>query len=147
MEDRERRAIKPDAQPFDEIRFVTTPRYKESGLSGDEWRISITIEFYRNGVKVHESGGLSKMETAMGFAYAEFCKACDDGMGLYAGDENFCDQEGCSNEATVKYFLKKKYNNDGSEAKMFGKEYRLFCDRHKTRGDCALEDADYNYIK
>lgn len=145
MEEKERRALKPDAQAFDEVRFITVPRYKQSGLSGDEWRISIMIEFYRNGKKVYEGGGLRNMESAMGFAYAEYARACDEGNGFFAGEEDYCDQEGCSNKAAVKYFLKKKYNNDGSEARMFGKEYRLFCDKHKTRGDCGLEDLDSNY--
>jgi hypothetical protein len=26
-----------------------------------------------------------------------------------------------------------------------GKDYRQFCDKHKTRGDCDLDDADHNY--
>jgi hypothetical protein len=52
----ERRALRPDAQAFDEVRIVTVPRYKISGLSGDEWRISSHIEFYRKGRKVHERG-------------------------------------------------------------------------------------------
>ena len=24
-------------------------------------------------------------------------------------------------------------------------EYRAFCDQHKMRGDCGLDDADANY--
>lgn len=47
------RAYRPDAQAFDEIRIFTVPSYKTSGLSGDEWRISATVEFYRNGILRH----------------------------------------------------------------------------------------------
>lgn len=39
MTQRKSCALRPDAQAFDEIRIVTVPRYKQSGLSGDEWRI------------------------------------------------------------------------------------------------------------
>lgn len=39
--------LRPDAQAFDEVRIVTVPRYKQSGLSGDEWRISAAIRLYR----------------------------------------------------------------------------------------------------
>ena len=50
--DKPSRALKPDAQAFDEVRIVTVPRYKRSDLSGDEWRISAEIQFYRNGVLI-----------------------------------------------------------------------------------------------
>gem|GEM_PF-6705725 len=43
---KDRYALRPDAQAFDEIRIVTVPRYKTSGLSGDEWRISAMIQFF-----------------------------------------------------------------------------------------------------
>jgi hypothetical protein len=43
------RAQKPDAQAFDEVRIKTVPRYKTSGLSGDEWRISATIQLMLSG--------------------------------------------------------------------------------------------------
>lgn len=49
MGDKARRALRPDAQACDEIRIYTVPRYKTSGLSGDEWRISAVTEFYRKG--------------------------------------------------------------------------------------------------
>ncbi len=49
MNERVNRALKPDAQAFDEVRIRTVPRWKESGLSGDEWRISATVEFWRKG--------------------------------------------------------------------------------------------------
>lgn len=142
-----RRARKPDAQAFDEVRFVTVPRYKTSGLSGDEWRISITIQFYRNGQLVHESGGYSKMETAMGFAYADYCRAVDEGYACFAGEGDFCDQEGCSEKATVKCTLKASYCRDGHKSELHNECYRLFCKKHSTRGDCGLDDADKNYIK
>lgn len=39
------KAYRPDAQAFDEVRITTVPRWKESELSGDEWRISAKMEF------------------------------------------------------------------------------------------------------
>jgi len=48
-------ALRPDANSFDEIRIRTIPRYKTSGLSGDEWRISMVTEFLRKGKVVHET--------------------------------------------------------------------------------------------
>jgi len=50
----QRRALRPDAQAFDEVRITTVPRYKMSGLSGDEWRISGKIQLLRKGRVVAE---------------------------------------------------------------------------------------------
>ena len=144
------RAIKPDAQAFDEVRIVTVPRYKQSGLSGDEWRISTRIEFWRKGCLVHEEhwGRIEGACAAVGYFYQ---KAKDDGKGFYAGENNaegnpLCDQEGCSALATVTYKLKRGYDKEGNERPfMSSGEIRCFCDRHKVRGDCGLEDADNNY--
>jgi hypothetical protein len=143
--EKESGALRPDAQAFDEVRIVTVPRYKTSGLSGDEWRISAHIEFYRKGVKVHESGGLRNVETACGFVYAEHCKGTDEGHAYFASEKGICDQEGCSERATLLFKLKKLFCRSGHGTEPMGIETRQFCEQHKRRGDCALEDADSNY--
>lgn len=146
-----RRAIKPDAQAFDEVRFITVPRYKTSDMSGDEWRISITMQFYRKGNLVHEEAASGKMESAMSFAGFKYARACDDGHAFYAGEGDYCDQEGCANKATVTYRLKKEWcsrcGSDKEAIGILGQEgtIRRFCEEHKRRGDCGLEDADINY--
>lgn len=146
MGDRMYRAIKPDAQAFDEVRIVTVPRYKESELSGDEWRISARIEFWRKGKVVHSC--LSRnVHTACSHVGYRHDEATDDAKGYFAGEGDVCDQEGCSNPATVYLRLKKGYErNSGAERQLSHRgEYRCFCVRHQTRGDCGLEDADSNY--
>lgn len=146
MSEKLHRAIKPDAQGFDELRIVTRPRYKESELSGDEWRISASIQLFRKGRLIHEEVGGRNVEVAAGLAYYAHTKAADEGLGYYAGEANLCDQEGCSQPATVAYRLKRGFTRDGSERELAKPgEFRCFCDRHKVRGDCGLEDADDNY--
>lgn len=141
-----RRALKPDAQAFDEVRIITVPRYKESELSGDEWRISAETQFYRNGVLIHSTTARN-IEVATGHVAYHYSEACDNAKGYFAGEGNICDQEGCHNEATVYLRLLKGYNRDGSLRQLsHDGEYRAFCDRHKVRGDCGLEDADKNYV-
>lgn len=151
-EEKYRRALKPDAQAFDEIRFITVPRYKTSGMSGDEWRISIKMEFWRKGKLIHtEDFAGHNLEKAMAFASSNYARACDNGMGLYAGEYNCCDQEGCSKQATVTYKLLKEWcdrcGKDKPAQGYLGQKgvIRKFCTEHKIRGDCALEDADSNY--
>lgn len=146
------RALKPDAQAFDEIRILTIPRWKESGLSGDEWRISARIQFWRKGVLVGEASARDTRTAAAHVAF-HYDSMTDNGKGFFAGERNVCDQEGCCEKATRYFKLIKGYNRDGSERHLRGStinssgEYRCFCPKHHMRGDCGLEDADKNYVE
>lgn len=142
--DRIHRALKPDAQGLDEVRILTVPRFKEGGLSGDEWRISANVQVFRKGQMVHEQT-YRNVETAAKYLPALLGELGDDGKAYYAGEGDICDQEGCCAPATVTYKLKAKYCRDGHKTETMGIEVRKFCDRHKHRGDCGLEDADINY--
>lgn len=143
--DKYHRAYKPDALPFDEVKFKVVPRYKTSGLSGDEWRIRIEVEFWRNGTLKHTEWAGHDMEGAMGRAYHLLGKAMYEGKAHFAGEDNFCDQEGCSKEATVTYEKIYDYCREGHKTIPHFKEVRMFCEEHKKRGDCGLDDADANY--
>lgn len=139
------RALRPDAQGFDEVRITTVPRWKESGLSGDEWRISAKMQFLRKGEVCHEVQ-LRNVETACGFAFAEHAKALDEAKGYFGGIEGKCDQEGCCNPSVVTYRMKKQYSQDGTaKDTTFPNTLRCFCAQHMQRGDCGLEDSDANY--
>lgn len=145
LRDKIHRAYKPNAQAFDEVKFVTVPRYKTSGLSGDEWRISVNVQFWRNGKLMHEEWAGHDMEKAMAFASYRYASACDNGKGHFAGEGDFCDQEGCSKEATVTYKKLNDYCREGHKTAPHFEEVRRFCEEHKRRGDCGLDDADANY--
>lgn len=139
-------ALRPDAQAFDEIRIVTVPRYKESELSGDEWRIHAEAQFYRKGQLIFTEG-CRNTATAAGLLYAWYMKACDDGKGYFAGDGLTCDQEGCCAPATIRYRRLWAYCRDGHKSEPSEVSlYRHFCERHKERGDCGFDDADANYV-
>jgi hypothetical protein len=140
------RDLKPDAQAFDEIRITTVPRYKTSYLSGDEWRISAKIEFYRKGELILERY-MSNIETACYHLGSTYSEACNNGNGLFAGEGNFCDQEGCKESATVTYKKKFDYCRLGHKHEITTPtaKIRKFCARHSTRGNCGLDDADANY--
>lgn len=137
--------VRPDAQGFDEVRIVTVPRWKESELSGDEWRISASIQLYRKGILIHERG-VRNVEMGCVFAAATYYEAQDDGKAYFAGNGILCDQEGCSAGATVRYKVRLNYCRDGHPSEPTRPTYRHFCERHKTRGDCGLEDSDRNYV-
>jgi hypothetical protein len=139
------RAMKPDAQGFDAVYIDTIPRYKQSGLSGDEWRISATIKVLRKGIVVAERS-VRNVQAAAAFLPGWLLELNDDGKALYAGEANICDQEGCAEPATVTLKLKARYCREGHRAEIeYGTQIRKFCAQHKRRGDCGLEDADSNY--
>ena len=148
LENKPHRMTKPDAQGCDEIRITTVPRYKTSGLSGDEWRISSKIEFIRKGKVIHKAFN-GDVEGAVKMLYAHWAQAHDEGKFYFGGEGDLCDQEGCSEKATIVYRLKKRFccggGNCGQEIEQFRENIRMFCARHSTRGDCGLEDSDSNY--
>jgi len=143
--EKEHRALRPDAQAFDEVRIVTVPRWKSSGLSGDEWRISAKIEFYRKGKLIRDVDHFHDIETACGFAYSAYHAAIGNGDAYFGGEGDTCDQEGCPRNSSVTYRLKKKFCRDGHESEPMWPTIRKFCAEHARRGDCGLEDADRNY--
>lgn len=138
------RDIRPDAQAFDEITIKTIPRYKTSGLSGDEWRISALVEFKRKGI-VKATKTYSNVDIAARFLGKDIITVGEDGAQFFGGEGDFCDQEGCSKNGTVMLKKKKEYCRHGHESDHAFETYRLFCEDHKTRGDCGLDDADRNY--
>ena len=138
-------APRPDAQAFDEVRIVTIPRFKQSGLSGDEWRIHAEAQFYRKG-KLIFSEGCRNVQTACGLLFGWYVKACDDGKGWFAGDGLTCDQEGCHEPAAVRYARKFDYCRERHKSPVNEiSTYRHFCEKHRTRGDAAFDDSDDNY--
>ena len=139
-------ALRPDAQAFDEVRIETVPRWKTSGMSGDEWRISAVARFYRKGQMIFEEH-CRNVQTACGLVYGWYVSGSDDGKGYFAGDGLTCDQEGCHEPATVRYARVKDYCRQGHQSVVFeSSAYRHFCEEHKRRGDCGLDDADANYV-
>lgn len=138
-----------DDEGFDRITIEVVPRFKTSGLSGDEWRVSSVIRFYRKGVQVFERG-FSSMENAVRFLpWVEAVEAKEQNSAWpIKGDELKCFQPGCAELATVEYQLKKEYSDQGEgplPADKTWKMRRRFCKAHAHRGDCGLEDADENY--
>ncbi len=142
-----------DFESIDEVTIKIIPRYKTSGMSGDEWRQSIFIVAKFKGVTVFERRA-GKMEYALAMLYAFKAEAFDNGLpdGVLAQEEKCCDQPSCANKATNVYAMK-KIHGDGNSISADAMEsshgrgyYRQFCNRHAQRGDCCLDDTDSNYI-
>lgn len=144
-----------DDEWIDEVRIVTVPRWKESELSGDEWRFSTRIEVFRKGQLLARSGaGRMKDAVSMlpglllswgggshiGGAFEE-----EPGRPSEFWDE-FCFNPGCPEQAAVEFRRKHHYCREGeAHDRDWRVEHVRFCERHKRRGDCGLNDADRNY--
>src|SRR3989304_10108915 len=69
----------PDDEWVDEIKLEVVPRYKESELSGDEWRVSTKISIFRKGHLLHEET-CGDIDTASGMLYAVLVGYRDKGI-------------------------------------------------------------------
>jgi len=141
----------PDWEGYDEITIKVVPRYKTSGLSGDEWRIHAVLTVKRKGEVVLERP-FHDIERAMKYlpwvVEVEMVENGTHKRGLFGHYEDEYAQPGCAEKPVNHYRLKKLYTKRGEGPlpdSDFTEYRRAFCARHSTRGDCGLEDADSNY--
>jgi len=135
-----------DDEWFDGIRIDVVPRFKTSGLSGDEWRVSARLRLLRKGVVVYERC-FGTVRAAVAFLPGELIAVPESGVDQTPFEDR-CDQPGCGEVATITYRVKARYCQPLGERHPFGTDqdyHRRFCARHAIRGDAALEDADDNY--
>jgi len=137
------KATRPDSQRWDEVKIMTIPRWKESEMSGDEYRISASADLFYKGHRIG-SFGFSSVNDAIRYLDGAIIYK-NDGWD-FIDDSYLCDQESCSNIADVKYKRLDAWTSRGDKETLYDWNlYRVFCGSHKTRGDCALDDADRNY--
>lgn len=138
----------PDWEAFDEIKMRVIPRYKTSGLSGDEWRQHVEIEFFHKGQVVY-SAGSSTMEAAILLLGSHFIQQQEPiPTRVLEVERETCDQPSCREKPVGRYLLKKLTASTGEWLDMNEQSlhyYRQFCTKHARRGDCSREDCDANY--
>jgi hypothetical protein len=138
-------------ESFDEVTFRVVPRYKTSGMSGDEWRVCTVVELKRKGTLIYSRsyGRLSDAAAHFPWLLRTVLEGPSEDipnwMPQINRDRKLCHQPGCAEKATRVYQLKKLFSREGYEGESSVPLLRGFCERHKTRGDCGLEDADRNY--
>lgn len=139
---------------IDEVRITTVPRYKTSGLSGDEWRFSALVQLFRKGHVLYERS-FSKLHYAIDFLSAIQHEYSDNGRGSENVDgenvdfDRYCFNPGCKEDGVVEYELIDeyipRYGIKEEKRSWRGSVRRRFCEAHAQRGDCGLEDSDINY--
>lgn len=141
----------PKDEEFDAIDIRVVPRWKESELSGDEWRFSYEAQVKRKGETIITITA-GRLDWLLKRLQGDILTACEEenvDHEAWERTETKCDQLGCAEIATVFYVCHNRYTERGDmlAPNEFhdGNEYRQYCERHKNRGDCALDDAMHNY--
>ena len=144
-----------DDEWIDEVRIITVPRYKTSGMSGDEWRFSAKVELLRKGIVLFVRS-FSKLHYAIDFLpaiqheYSDIGRGSQDAEGNEVDFNRYCFNPGCTQDGVVEYRLidqfSRPYGDKLPKKDYLGEYHRRFCEEHAKRGDCGLEDADSNYI-
>lgn len=142
-----------DDEWIDDVHLRIVPRFKESELSGDEWRVSAAVDFSRKGrvVKTETYGDLrSALANIAHYASSNMYPGSLNIMGNITTTlvEDFCMQPGCAEPWTVEYNMTTQGCSHCGEVQdvKFTEQHRRFCDRHRRRGDSSLDDSERNYI-
>jgi len=137
------------------------PRWKESELSGDEWRYTMVATIM---MKDWEDGG-SISEFIHGKDFAQMAlrvaQRLDELMSYgnqltvpYAVDKpsdiRVCFQPACIRSPVNVFSIRQHYTGFPYQGHKMDDNYggpsvRAFCKQHSHRGDCDLEDNDDNY--
>lgn len=134
--------------------MVTVPRWKDSELSGDEWRFSVRVEAYRKGILLatygtHSIRGAGAMLPSKLFFWGGTAVPQgwdEESPRSVAFWDAFCANPGCAEPATIEYRLIHHYCDEGhAHDASWRNEHIRFCERHKHRGDASFADADQNY--
>lgn len=135
-----------DDEGVDRIDLFVRDRFKTSGLSGDEWRYSVVIRFWRKGELVYETS-YGRMEWAVAALPYELLTLPEKSKKpMWGLDEKQCAQYGCPETAEVVYRLKQHFSDRGEGPLPDELEaFRAYCGKHKNRGDASREDSMGNY--
>lgn len=140
-----------DFEVFDRITMEIVPRYKESGLSGDEWRQHVEVKFWFKGHEIASNGCRDMSAAAMLLGSWLIDSSSPIADKVLKLEDDLCDQPSCTEPPTHRYILKELFSQRGEKldvADVHGARYfRKFCQKHGTRGNCGREDSDDNYVK
>jgi hypothetical protein len=135
---------------IDRVEVSTIPRFKTSGLSGDEWRTGVQLVAYRKGRVVKERfvGNMDYATRLVGMN--DWWLNDDESVSEPDMCEDLCDQPGCDQPWTVLY--RRVKDGCGRCGAVKAREdddrwahYQAFCERHAHRGNSSLDDSDDNY--
>lgn len=140
-----------DWEGVDEVSIKVEPRFKTSGLSGDEWRVSAVVTFKRKGEVIYERVTHRMADAAKFLSWyleVEMPDKTTFKRGIYGHFPEECAQPGCDKPSVNHYRVKELYTAQGDGPLPNGTSWehrRAFCEAHSCRGDSDMEDNDKNY--
>lgn len=151
----------PEDDGIIEMTMERIPRWKESELSGDEWRYTmvstIRSKNWENGEILEDyihGKDFAQMALKVANRLDEMLSYGNQQLVPYvvkAPDEiKVCFQPGCGKQPVNVYAIKQNYSwfpyqGHKTDEPYGGSSVRAFCKQHSHRGDCDLEDSDDNY--
>lgn len=147
-----------DSGTHDKVTVETIERWKESEMSGDEYRFSYRVTWWRNGMVFDRRsfGSMAYAQARIGMGTPEERDEEELARRVHSEREmlwtrereaELCAQPACSLFAVAEFRLRKAWCNRCGEGHISTSDQRRrFCGRHLLRGDCGLDDADANYV-
>lgn len=115
-----------------------------------------SIQFFYKGTEVYSDTTLTPRQLLLSIPSIMISISENTNINFYSRQKSNlkekCCQPGCLDNPEVFLQLKKCYDKRGQEEPNFDHLtgprifYRQFCQRHKHRGDCGLDDSDQNYL-
>lgn len=137
-------------EPYDRIELDVVPRFKSSGLSGDEWRTSVRVRFYFKGEVVHTTS-FHNMQIALAMLPAEHIRQCEpikERVIELEQHERRCDQPGCSAPSFAAFRVRRLFSPGGdlldASEQLPEPKIMWFCLEHMERGNADREDCEKN---
>lgn len=119
---------------------------------GTHQKTPVTVHLYRKGHLLWTVPEIRPLRDAAGHLPWDMIIAGEqhDAIRAEEATKHLCCQPGCRAEPVVTYRIITQYDDCGNArdadwVRTCGEAKRHFCQRHRHRGDCALEDADVNY--
>lgn len=107
----------PEFESFDRIELRVIPRFKTSGLSGDEWRTSVAISFWFKGAVVFEAFARDMSTAIMLIPHFWIQQQEPIPEHVISREKRTCDQPGCSKPHTKqRWILKRVFSPSGDLA-------------------------------
>ena len=136
-----------NGETFDEITLRVVPRFKESEVSGDQWRHLVQVELRFKGVTM-VALTYRRMQDALMMLPSAWILAQEPVSDQFlAIERERCDQPGCPRVAEFRCELVRETSSDGYYIADEGRSpaFRKFCESHHHRGNQSREDCDDNY--
>jgi len=142
----------PDDEYVDEVKIGTAHRWKDSEISGSEWRRSSTLLFLRKGHVVFQRDFRALSHAVEASPWFKLIWDEEPGFRALSAEveRSLCQQPGCQRPPSPRIYQLGKRQISRQHDVLVGipadrPVLTWWCEAHERRGDCGLEDRDDNW--